>query len=657
MSYLFPLFSTPHTVILRVKRQFLFLAFLLGINSSPCYSQSEIEKKWAVLDSLAEAVGYTDLELATALADSAFKLAKTNNMEMEKGRSLIALATFSSHLDLYDTSTYFVNEALKVFEQNGNVYYASKALNRKGINYQKTGDYDSSLVALQESLRIQEEANISDSTANTLENISNTHMFLAEYEKSLFYAEQTLAVRRKIGSTDTVDSFLNLGIIYMDIGDYPASLDYYLRSLQVSENQKDSFRIQQVHSNIGVLYRKMKRYNDAEQSLKLALDYQLSHGLKLLAARTHNNLGNLYVGTGQNEKGRYHYTQNLRIQEEIGSEQDLWIPNLNLGYFNEAIGDIIEARKYFEKALKLADQTGNQYGVEVSKVNIASCYSQSGKHQNALGIANAVRPRVKEIDDLAFQEYAYYKCYTIYEAGGKLEEAISAFKDFVTIRDSILNQQKLSEIAEIETRYELQAKEREIALAKEQAQGLELKNELVSTQRNGLIGVAGSLIVVMLLTFSLYRSRIKRQRIEYQKLEQEASQAAKVIAKKNELLKELRSRAANQNLAKSESSNSEFLSLFKLVESSSNDDEEWKTFQEKFEKLHPTFLKRLETSFSNLTDNDLRLAALIRLRMTSKEIANAINIEHVSVQKARYRLKKKLDLTQQQDLAKFLYEF
>jgi len=58
-----------------------------------------------------------------------------------------------------------------------------------------------------------------------------------------------------------------------------------------------------------------------------------------------------------------------------------------------------------------------------------------------------------------------------------------------------------------------------------------------------------------------------------------------------------------------------------------------------------------------LGNTDLRLAALLKLRLSTKEIAGMINIEYHSAKKGRQRLKKKLGLSQEQDLAKFLYEF
>lgn len=80
----------------------------------------------------------------------------------------------------------------------------------------------------------------------------------------------------------------------------------------------------------------------------------------------------------------------------------------------------------------------------------------------------------------------------------------------------------------------------------------------------------------------------------------------------------------------------------------------WDDFKIQFEKVHPKFFDYLHQQFPNLTTTAHRHIAYIKIGMTTKEIAKLLNITPASVQKSRVRLKKKLNLTKDDDLFDFI---
>ena len=78
------------------------------------------------------------------------------------------------------------------------------------------------------------------------------------------------------------------------------------------------------------------------------------------------------------------------------------------------------------------------------------------------------------------------------------------------------------------------------------------------------------------------------------------------------------------------------------------------TFFSNFEKLYPSFKESLCKTAPNLTANELKLCAFLRLNLSSKEISRLISITPESVHKARYRLRKKLGLSPKDDLSIFI---
>lgn len=87
------------------------------------------------------------------------------------------------------------------------------------------------------------------------------------------------------------------------------------------------------------------------------------------------------------------------------------------------------------------------------------------------------------------------------------------------------------------------------------------------------------------------------------------------------------------------------------------DDEYWKVFRENFDLIHKQFFRHLRDAFPNLTANDLKFCAYLRLNLSSKEIVNLTGISIRGVEGARYRLRKKLGLKEGDDLASFLIDF
>lgn len=85
--------------------------------------------------------------------------------------------------------------------------------------------------------------------------------------------------------------------------------------------------------------------------------------------------------------------------------------------------------------------------------------------------------------------------------------------------------------------------------------------------------------------------------------------------------------------------------------------EDWQQFEYHFDRIHGDFLNRLREHFHDLTPNEQKLCALLRLNLSTKEISNLMSISLRGVEIARYRLRKKLGLDLGQNLSKFILEY
>lgn len=94
--------------------------------------------------------------------------------------------------------------------------------------------------------------------------------------------------------------------------------------------------------------------------------------------------------------------------------------------------------------------------------------------------------------------------------------------------------------------------------------------------------------------------------------------------------------------------------LIKKINLNLQDEEYIKVFEANFERVHHEFFSQLKASFPDLTPKELQLCAFVRMNLTNKEIASILNISVRGVETARYRLRKRLGMSQEEDMGQFL---
>lgn len=100
----------------------------------------------------------------------------------------------------------------------------------------------------------------------------------------------------------------------------------------------------------------------------------------------------------------------------------------------------------------------------------------------------------------------------------------------------------------------------------------------------------------------------------------------------------------------------EFRSVFRMINDTEKSDDDWNRFALYFDQVHNNFLSNLKNKYPQLSPTDLKLCAYLRLNLSSKEIAQLLNISLKGVEVSRYRLRKKLNLATEINLHDFLIE-
>jgi len=137
----------------------------------------------------------------------------------------------------------------------------------------------------------------------------------------------------------------------------------------------------------------------------------------------------------------------------------------------------------------------------------------------------------------------------------------------------------------------------------------------------------------------------------------ELANSAMNIVYKNELLQKIRDELHSLKDSNGKKLGDEHLKkIQKVIDEGMTDDRDWNLFEKSFDEAHENFFKKIKVNYADLVPNDLKLCAYLRMNMSSKEIASLLNISLRGVEVRRYRLRKKLNIAHDKNLAEFLME-
>ena len=149
----------------------------------------------------------------------------------------------------------------------------------------------------------------------------------------------------------------------------------------------------------------------------------------------------------------------------------------------------------------------------------------------------------------------------------------------------------------------------------------------------------------------------KLQKEKLQQKNRELSTSTLHILNKNEVLGNIKKMAQQAVADDGVDKQSCFVNLIHEIDNNTNLDEQWDQFKLHFESVHKGFFEKLTRDFPNLTQNELKLCAYLRMNLSTKEIAQMLHISTESVTTKRYRLRKKLLLGNEENLVGFIGGF
>ena len=504
-----------------------------------------------------------------------------------------------------------------------NKRFIARTTNYLGVYHNMTSQYEKSIPIYNEVIRMYTELNDMTQVSAAMNNKANSFRSLGRYNECLEVHMQSLKLKEEINDTEEsiAASHWNIGNIQGDIGNFEISNEYYNKARIVYEKLGLKDDLASIKVNMALNLKGQKEYKEAKSLLLEVEPYYIEKNYHNDLAGIYDNVGWILAQQDSLDLAERFYNKSLDISKNYGETSLIGLNLRHLGELYNKKSDYRKALKYMKDALQIAKDTGT---------------------------------RKKMIGDLLEMSKAY--------AGlGRYKKAYEFHTDYHKLHDEILGEENIERMNELEVQYQTEKKEKELIIKQNEIKLLEERKQKAEDQRLFFIITAIGIFLFALAIFYGLRQKMKRNKIERAKLdsdlafkEKELTTHALHLAHKNEVLLDLKSQLKE---LKNDGNNSKnYQKVINTINLDINNDSNWDQFRTYFEDVHKDFNSKVMRNYPEVTNNDLRLMSLLKMNLSSKEIANILNISIEGVKKARYRLRKKLNLNTEESLQELVIE-
>ncbi|WP_140939280.1 tetratricopeptide repeat protein [Sphingobacterium lumbrici] len=471
----------------------------------------------------------------------------------------------------------------------------------------------------------------------------------SDAKAGLEYAEQFIKLAHEIDSDSLINrALLNLAVTNLTIGNYPRSLDFYQQVIK--SNSVDSSTLLLAYNGIGIINYYQRDYKNALVAYTKALSFAASIDQKKLKQNLLNNLGILYEEMKDYEKSGHYYSESLSLSRQALDEVAIANVLSNQGRLYHKQGKDDLALQYYQEALKSRQDRNDENGMALSYDGLGEFYFDLKNYTVAEGYLKQAIKMAQRTGDLLTIRRSSSHLYKIYQKQEKYKLAFETLALNKRVGDSLFNDERAAKITQLKAEFEFERKHSE-----ERAR----QREKELTYLFVGVGLLLSLIIVSLL-FYLQRNKVKSSLLEQAHLKLEKESLEKDIQmkdkelttstihlmQKNELIDDISDKLLKMKTQLDEDSKFAIQKVVTDLQSNLRP-ELLKEFEFRFQQVHENFYDVLNERFPNLTPSERKLCAFLKLGMTTKEISSITYQNIKSIEIARTRLRKKLNLTNQ----------
>ena len=433
------------------------------------------------------------------------------------------------------------------------------------------------------------------------------------------------------------------------------------------------------------------------------IDLSEKHHLYTILPHVLSNVGNIYLDCDDYNTALDYYSNSLILFRQIGDTVNTAYPLLNLGEACYYLGNLDMSCEYIRQSIDVARKSKDNVLEARGLMILGMISSKQNKYPEAIDFFNksyeiqkknaVVHPGPANIQ---FSELMANFGDTWYRMGDLQRSLIYNRKGFSIarsmkqVRQIMITTQQLSMIFERESRFDSALFYHKIYTAQADSLAksgniravklLEVKQEYDKQQKVNVLNVAlansakrtlfivyissgGGLLAVILILFLMLRlERSKKKQANLEKLSlnekldfqnKELTTNVVYLSRMNELAMSMAGKLKRLDLREGAGNEQTIRSMIHELEQSSIIDA-WKEFEIRFQNVHIDFYKKLGEKFPDLSPNELKLCAFLRLNMSTKEISTLTYQSQDSIRMARSRLRQKLGVSKDENLVSFL---
>lgn len=468
-----------------------------------------------------------------------------------------------------------------------------------------------------------------------------------DYFKALEYARQAKDFAAENGLKRmelTADT--NIGNIAISQGDYKLAATYYFNALKRYEETKDTSGMVSLNNNLGAAYDRMREYDKALECFFTAQELLNASGTaekrKITLPTIYNNIANIYQTKGDPKSALAYYEKSLDLALEVPNHKAQGIAYNNIGklYANE-LNDPAKALDYLMKGLEFREKVGDQGEIARSLIILSNYHQNQKELRQGKQYASRALEIGTKIGSLDIQRAAFLLLSELEEASGDYRAALSFHKQFKSFSDSILNQQATSEITRLQLQYDFEKAEKQ-----REEESKQTKFKYLSAIAALSIGLILAILITLVVRYRARQAELSQRNLaqDVEIKNKELTTNVMYLIRKNELINNVAKRLLKiqRNLLPE---NQKIIQEIILDLQREGDNDTWKEFELRFNQVHSEFYTNLRNLYPDLSPTEEKLCAFLRLNMSSKEIAAVTQQSIKSVEVARARLRKKLNLT------------
>lgn len=444
-----------------------------------------------------------------------------------------------------------------------------------------------------------------------------------------------------------VNTYNNIALVYSDLGKYSDAILNYFQALKAIESFNNESLATIINVNLGKLYIELNIYDEAEKFIVRGLELTKKYNKNGQLEYIYNMLGDIAFEKKDVRKANEYY--NLCFNECKKGNNSLLLSSsyLSLGRISELNHDTVQAERYFLKGLEIADKI-NVLSQKVRALNLLSYFYYKAKIYGKAKEYSAKAYRISQ--EVGFKEGLQNSSLNlsyINYATGEFQHAYDNLMFSDTILSDITDNKIVFAVSDLLTKI----KNDQIEYA------TQISLQKKKTRNLALLIIVFLLITLIIGIILIFRRKIRNSRMKEHLLNRELTSKVMFLAKRNEVFSKIET-TLSENKQRFLPQNQPLIQEIINEIQSAQDQQVWKEFEYYFTSVHKDFYTKLNAQFPNLTVNERRLCALLRLDLTTKDISSITHQSMHSIDIARARLRKKLGLSNTKTtIYSFLFNF